>query len=156
MVAQLRQLENYSVWSEMHEVWADNVVCAANPTPGVANCPHRKNLISSQRSSFMRFLVVVQDEGWPILCSLANKRQEMNQIAGTWVYISLLPTNTSTLISSHFKYTTSILNYRDITWLAQNNASCSKTHSITYTTLYISSGLSSAIFNCIIMLMPWM
>jgi len=32
----------------------------------------------------------------------------------------------------------------DITWLAQNNASRSKTHPITYTTLYFPSGLPSA------------
>jgi len=42
------------------------------------------------------------------------------------------------------------------TWLAQNNGSCFKTHSITYTTLYIPSGLASATCNCIIMLMPRM
>jgi len=41
-------------------------------------------------------------------------------------------------------------------WLAQNNASCFKTHPITYTSLYVHSGLPSANFNCIIMLTPWM
>jgi len=40
----------------------------------------------------------------------------------------------------------------DLTWLAQNNASSSKTHPITYTTLYFPSGLPSATCNCIIML----
>jgi len=52
--------------------------------------------------------------------------------------------------------TASILNCLDITWLAQNNAYRSKTHLITYTTLYVHSGLPSATFNCIIMVTPWM
>jgi len=39
-----------------------------------------------------------------------------------------------------------------LTWLAQNNASRSKTHPITYTTLYFPSGLPSATCNWIIML----
>jgi len=42
------------------------------------------------------------------------------------------------------------------TWLAQNNASRSKTYPITYTTLYVPFGLASATCNCIIMLMPRM
>jgi len=54
------------------------------------------------------------------------------------------------------KQTASILNYLDITWLAENNASRSKTHPITYTTLYLHSGLLSAMFNSIIMLTPRM
>jgi len=37
-----------------------------------------------------------------------------------------------------------------------SNPSCSKTHPITYKTLYVRSGLSSATFNCIIMLTPQM
>jgi len=42
------------------------------------------------------------------------------------------------------------------TWLAQNNASRSKTHLITYTTSCLPSGLVSATCNWIIMLMPRM
>jgi len=39
----------------------------------------------------------------------------------------------------------------DITWLAQNNDSCSKTHPITYTTLHVPSGFRSATCSYIIM-----
>ena len=49
----------------------------------------------------MKILVVVQDEGRAVLCSFTNKTQDMNQIVGTRVYISLLPTKTSILFSSH-------------------------------------------------------
>jgi hypothetical protein len=55
----------------------------------------------------MRCLVVVQDEGWVVMCSLTNKMQDMNQIAGTLVYISLLPTYTLILFSSGIKHTAS-------------------------------------------------
>jgi hypothetical protein len=40
----------------------------------------------------------------------------------------------------------------DLTWLAKNSASRSKTHPITYTTLYPPSGFPRATCNCIIML----
>jgi hypothetical protein len=60
-------------------------------------------------------LVVVQDEGWAVLCSLTNKTQNMNQITGTRVYISILPAYTSILFSSRIKHTASILNYLEIT-----------------------------------------
>ena len=89
----------------------------------------------------------MHDEGGAILCSLANKTQHINQIAGTRLYIFLLPTYTSILFSSRMKHTASILNYLDITRLAQHNASRSKTHRITYTTLYVHSGLPSATFQ---------
>jgi len=159
MVAQLGQLENYSVCSEMNEVGAVTVVWDATATPSDANCPHRVYWILSRGSSFMRGLVVVQDEGWAVLRSLTNKTQDMTQIAGTRVYIYpfFLPTprfsfppilNTLPAIKS----TASILNYLDITWLAQNDASHSNTHSITYTTLYVHSVLPSTTFKCIIML----
>ena len=59
--------------------------------------------------------MVVQDDCWAILCSLTNKKKDMNQIAGTGVYISLLPAYTSILFSSSMKHTASILNYLDIT-----------------------------------------
>jgi hypothetical protein len=49
----------------------------------------------------------MEDEGWAALCSLTNKTQDMNQIAGTRVYISLLPAYTLMLSSSGIKYTTS-------------------------------------------------
>jgi hypothetical protein len=77
--------------------------------PGLANYPNRENEISSQGSAFIRCLVVVQVEGLPILCSLTNDRYDMNQIAGTRVYISLLPANTSIICSFHITYTGSIV-----------------------------------------------
>ena len=63
----------------------------------------------------MRCLVVVQDEGWADLCLLTNTMQDMNQIAGTRVYLFLLPAYSSIPFTSHIKYTASILNYLDIT-----------------------------------------
>jgi hypothetical protein len=49
----------------------------------------------------MRCLVVLQDECWAVLCSLTNKAHILNEeIAGTRVYISLLPAYTSILFSS--------------------------------------------------------
>jgi len=154
MVAQLGQLEKCSVCSKMHEVWAVKLVWDANATPGIANCPHHKYWIMSRGSSFMRCLVVVQHEGLAVLCSLINKMQNVNQIAGTRVYISVLPAPTSTIFISSIEHTGRILNYFDITWLAQDNPSRSKTHQITYTTLKVHSALPFARFNFIIMLMP--
>jgi len=84
----------------MHKVWAVKVVCDAKTTPSVANYGHRKYEISSRCFSFMRCLLVVQDEGWAVLCSLTNNMQDMNQSAGTRVYISLPPAYTSILVSS--------------------------------------------------------
>jgi len=49
-------------------------------------------------------------------------------------------------------HSASILKYLDITWVAQNNTSRSQIHLITYTTLYVHSGLPSSMLNCIIML----
>jgi len=90
MVAQLGQLEKYSVCSEMHDIWAVQLVCDATALPGVANCRQREYKISSPASAFMRCLVVVQDDGWAVLCALTQKTQDMNQITGTGVYISCL------------------------------------------------------------------
>jgi hypothetical protein len=82
-------------------------------------------------------------------------RWTMNQtIAGTRVYISLLPAYTSIIFSSHITHTGSILNYLDITWHAQSNSSHSKIHPITYTALYVHFGLVFTTFNYIIMLPP--
>ena len=61
----------------------------------------------------MKCLVVVQDEGWAVLCSLTNETQDMNQIAGIQVYISLLPAFTSILYSFHRSHTACILNSLD-------------------------------------------
>jgi hypothetical protein len=89
----------------MHEVGGVEVVWDAKPTPGIANCPHCDYQISPGGSSFMRCLVVVQDEGWAVLCSLTNKMQNMNHIAGTRVYISLISAYTSITFSSCITHT---------------------------------------------------
>jgi hypothetical protein len=58
----------------------------------------------------MRWHVVLQNEGWAILCSLTNKTEKLNlEIAGTRVYLSLNPANTSFLFSSRSIHTDSIL-----------------------------------------------
>jgi hypothetical protein len=104
----------------------------------------------------MNRMVGMKDEGWAIIYSLANTTQNMNQTAGTRVYISLLLAYTSVPFSSCISHNASILNSLDITCLAQNTASHSKTQPITYTNLYIPSVMVSATCNCIIMLMPRM
>jgi len=48
--------------------------------------------------------MVVQDEGWAVVCSLTKKVQDMNEIAGTRVYISLLPAYILIIFSSSTKY----------------------------------------------------
>ena len=58
----------------------------------------------------MRCLVVVQGEGWAVVFSLTNKTHKLNkEIAGTQVYISLLPVCTFFLFSSRIIHTDSIL-----------------------------------------------
>jgi len=84
----------------MHEGWGVQVVCDAKVTSGVANCGHHEYLISSRGSFFVRCSVVVQYEGCAVLYSLTNRTQDMYQIAGTRVYISLLPAYTSILFCS--------------------------------------------------------
>jgi len=77
-------------------------------------------------------------------------------ITETWVYISLLSTNTFFLFPFCITHTTSILNYPDITWLAQHNGTHFKTHLITCTTLNVLSRIPSTTCSCIVMLTPWM
>ena len=86
-----------------------------------------------------------ESKSW-YLTSWTKKSPELKNI-----YI-LLPAYTSFLYSSCDIHTISILRYLHITWLEQNNATCSKTHPITCTTLFFPSGLSAATWNCIIML----
>jgi len=59
--------------------------------------------------------MVVQVELDAIFCSLTNSTQDMNQIAGTQGYISLLPTYTSITVSSCIEHSGSIQNYLAIT-----------------------------------------
>ena len=49
----------------------------------------------------MKCLFIVEDAGWAVLCSLTNKTQDINQIPGILVYLSLLPAVTSMFFSSH-------------------------------------------------------
>jgi hypothetical protein len=58
----------------------------------------------------MRWYVVLQDEGWAVLCLLTNETYKLNQEpAGTQVYISLLSAYTSFLFSSCIIHTNSTL-----------------------------------------------
>ena len=110
MVAQLRQPQNYTVCSEMHEVWAIKMLCDTNATPGIINGPYHEDLMSSRGLSFMRWLVVMDDQGWAMLCTLTNIQHKSNEAHGrTEGYISLLPTFISVLFSSWSIHTTSIL-----------------------------------------------
>jgi len=83
----------------------------------------------------MKGLVVVQDEGWAVLCSLTNKTQNMNQITGTQVYISLLPAYTSILFSSHIKHTASNQTHRQHPELSRHHVTCTKQRVSFQTTL---------------------
>jgi hypothetical protein len=65
---------------------------------------------------FMQCLGFVQEQGWAILCSLTNKTQDMNQTAGTEVFISLLPAFTSILFCSRVIHTNSTLNSISREW----------------------------------------
>jgi len=151
MVAQLGEPENYSVCSKMHEVWAVKMMCDANATPGIVNCPLAEYWISSRGLSFVRRLVVLQDAGWAILWSLTNKTHKLNQeIAGTRVYVSILPAYTFCLFPP-------ILYTPTASWL-RHHVTCT-TQCLSFqntpdnlTTLYFPSGLPSATCNCIIML----
>jgi hypothetical protein len=145
MVAQLGQPENHSVCSEMHEVRAVCMMCAANATPGIVHCPLCEYLILSRGLLSMRCLVVLQDEAWAVLCLLTNKSHKLNlepRNHRNWsIYI---PSSSLHLLSLFLQYDTHRQHPDlDITWLAQNKTSPSKTHTITYTTLYFPSGLPS-------------
>jgi len=145
----------------MHEVWAVKVVCNAKAMTGIESWCQHEYEIWSRGVSFMRCLVVVHDEGWAVCVRWPTKRRIWIKsiishtlkegITRTRVYISFLPAYSSFLFSSGIIHTSIILNKLHIMWLAQNNASRSKTHPITYTTLYFPSGLPSATCNCIIM-----
>jgi len=81
-----------------------------------------------------------------------NQQNKLNQeITGTQRYLSLFPAYSSILFSSRIIETTNMLNTFDITWLAQNKVSCSKTHPISYMTLYVPSGLSFTTCSWIVM-----
>jgi hypothetical protein len=110
----------------MHEDWAVKVVCDAKARHSVATCSHCKYYISSRGSSFMRCLIVVQDEGWAVLRSLTNNTQDMNQIARTRVYISLLPTYTSIIFSSCLEHTSSNWTHPQQPELSQHHVTCTK------------------------------
>jgi len=110
----------------MHEVWAVKVVWDAKTTPSVANCRHRVYYILSRSSSFVRFMVVVPDSGWAVICSLTNKTQDMNQIAETRVYISLLPAYSSNLFWSRIKHTAGDESHHQHPELSRHHMTCTK------------------------------
>jgi len=74
----------------------------------------------------MSCLLVVQDEGCAVLCSVTNKTQDMNQIAGTHVDISLLPIYTSILLSSRVRHTASNKTHRQHPELPPHHVTCTK------------------------------
>lgn len=79
MVTQPGHHTNFSVCSDMHDVRAVNVVSDGKDFLGIVNVPLHDHIITSQGWSFMRCLVVVQDNGWAALCSISNKTQSINQ-----------------------------------------------------------------------------
>jgi len=104
------------------------MVCDAKATHRIANCPHHMNYISSSGSSCMRCLVVGQDEGWAMMCSVTNKTQDMNQIAETRVYISFLPDFSSILFSAHVNHTATNLKHCQSPELSQHHVTCTIQH----------------------------
>jgi len=86
------------------------MMCDANKTPGTVYCALWEYSISVGALSFMRCLVVLHDERCAVLCLITNKTHKLKQeIAGTRVFISLLPAYTSLLCSSRIMHTDSIL-----------------------------------------------
>jgi hypothetical protein len=140
----------YSVCFKLHKVWTVNVWCDVTAMHGIVNCPYRKYSNLFRILSFMRYLVVMADEGWVILCSLPTKwripiekiisHQLNHDIGRTQEYISTLTAYTSFLLSFPIVHPNSILRYLNIMRLAQNNTFRSNTHQITYKTLYFPSG----------------
>jgi len=162
MVAQLGQPENYSVCSEMHEVWVVEVVCNANATASYWKLSSLRvpNLVSRlvvhdvpggcARWRLGRFVSVnhqhaVYEPTVSYLTRWTKKSPELE-----YIYPFFLPSPPFSF--PPVLYTASILNYLDIMWLAHNNAFHSKTHLKTYTTFYFPFALPSTTCNCIIML----
>jgi hypothetical protein len=86
------------------------MICDAKATPGVVNSPLRKYKNVSRGLPLMRWHVVLQVDGWAILCSLSNKPHRLTEdIAGTKVNISFLSTYTFFLFSSDNIHTDRIL-----------------------------------------------
>jgi hypothetical protein len=54
------------------------IMYVATATPGLVNSPLPEYKMLSRGLSFMSCLVVIQDEGWAVLCSLTNKTQKLN------------------------------------------------------------------------------
>jgi len=122
-----------------------------------SNTPHHK-LSSPRVLNLISRLVVYEVPGgcarWRLGCFVfvnqQNSQVEPRNRQNSSIYIP----------SSHLHLCSVFLPYYthwqhpdpNITWLAQINASHSKTHLITYTTLYFPSGLPSATCHYIIML----
>jgi len=124
--------------------------CQSNARRSVLSSPRVPNHVSRLLSTE----VPCGSAGWRLRRFVfVNQYNKVNQeIAGTRVYISHLPALTSILFSSRIKHTAWILISLHNMWHAQNNASHSTTHQITYKTLYIPSKVPCVTFNCIIML----
>jgi hypothetical protein len=115
----------------------------AKATPRVVNCPLTVYCISSRGLWFIRSLVVLQDEGWAILYLLTNKAHKLNleprNRRNSSIYI---PSSRLHLHSLFLPYYTHRRDPDlDITCLAHNNASRSKTHLITFTICSLPLGL---------------
>jgi hypothetical protein len=88
------------------------------------------------------------------LCSLTNTAHKLNlELRNSWNSSIYIPSSLLLLHSLFLLYYTHRQHPDlDLTELARNNASRSKTHPITYTSLYFTSGHPSATCNRIIML----
>jgi len=73
----------------------------------------------------MRYLVVIQDEVWAVLCLIPNKMQDMNRIAETRVYICLLHGYASIFFSSRMKHTAIIQHHHQRPWFPSETPVCS-------------------------------
>jgi hypothetical protein len=126
----------------------------SNTRPCKLSSPQLLNLVS--RLVVHEGLVVRQDEGCDVLFCLTNKTHKFNleprNRKNSSIYIhSYCLLHLSVFLPYYINRQHPDLNIR---WLAQNNASRSKSHPITYTTLYAHCRLPLNMFNCIRMLTP--
>jgi len=167
MVTQLGQPVNYSVCSEMHEVWVVKVRCHGKVD--TRRCKQYSPRVSNHILNFLIHDVPWGFLWWRLGCvvfiipqnvgyewKLPHLMSWIKKIPATQVYVSLVPAYTFFFFSFSSKHNTSICNYFDNIWLTHNMTSHFKNHLISYTTLYVPSGLPSATCNWIIMLTPQM
>jgi len=165
MVAQFGPLEDKSVCYKMHKVSAGQMVCDANAMPGEANCLHHEYNMSSRGTSFMRCLVVAQDEGLAVFCDInqqtagyeSNRRNSTLYIPSSRVHCDSLffppkPPFCCRPVLNTPPASGTISTSRDL----HKTTPLVPKHPTTYTTLDFHSEPPCATFNCIIMLMPRM